>query len=285
MRSIKKLFLFLTYVWLRLDPILRITFGRNWLPRYEFMASIFGEKASEEFLQGRVEIVKAREKEKAACILPSDVDKQVSLFLKVNLNTKKGRQERTEIIGILTNWALDPDINAQNIDSHKTRSNIVNSLLGSIFQNSLIDEMELSLTGLKKIVFSRVTYLGSKGEPSPIVHDAIISGVGRILRTHFDEVARLREEKLEELTKIKLIKEIKKDDQNTGSLAFSGSTKHRNQYCNKFPLPTETTKMLLDILMHYQYSAWPESRNTAIKLIDIMEKRLGFKLKDSIKDY
>lgn len=284
MRSIKKFFLFITYIWLRIDPILRLAFGRNWTPRYEFMASIFGEETADNFLQNRVKIVKAREAEKAPYILPSNVNKKVDKFLKIDLNLKKSQEERKEILETLIFWALDPNINQQNIDSYKTRSTIVGSLLGMIFQNCLADEVEIILSGLKKIVFSRVTYLGSKGEPSPIVHDTIITGVGRILTSHFDELVRIREEKLEELTRIKLIKEIKKDSESTGSLAFSGSTKKDDQYRNKFPLPSKTTKMLLDVLKHYQYSAWPESRKTAKKLIERMEKRLGFKLEESIKE-
>ncbi|MFH1959288.1 MAG: hypothetical protein ABIJ22_03110 [Patescibacteria group bacterium] len=282
MNSIKKLLLFIIYVWLRFDPVIRLAFKGNWTPRYEFMASIFGEKAADDFLQKRVKIVKARKKKQAPYILPSSIDKQVSLFLKTDLDTKKGREKRKEVLSTLVHWALDPDINQQNIDSYKTRSAIVDSLLGTVLQNCLADEVTIILSSLKKIVFSRVTYLGSKGEPSPVVHDTIIFGVGKILSTHFDEVVKMREAKLEELTRIQLIKEIKKNDQGTGSLAFSGSTKKYDQYHNKFPLPAKTTKMLLDILKHYRYSAWPESRKTAQKLIEKMETKLGFKLEESI---
>lgn len=284
MNLIKKLLLLITYIWLRFDPILKIAFKKNWTPRYEFMASIFGEKTAGNFLKERVKIVKARKKKQALHVLPSTVDKQVTLFLKTDLNRKKGREEREKNLNTLIFWALDPDINRQNIDSYKTRSAIVNSLLGAIFQNCLADEMEIILSGLKKIVFSRVTYLGSKGEPSPIVHDAIVSGVSKILSTHFDEIVRMREEKLEELTRIKLIREIKSENQHTGSLAFSGSTKRQSQYHNKFPLEGKTAKMLLDILKHYQYSAWPESRKITQKLIKKMEKKLGFRLEESIGD-
>ena len=281
-KNLTKSFIFLTYAWLRFDPILRLAFGNNWTPRYEFMASIFGEEEAEQFLKSRVELIKARDKKLAPYILPSNVDKKTIEFLKTKQDSKAGLKKRQQIIETLIFWALDPDINQQNIESYKTRSAIIDSLLGVIFQNSLADETEQILAGIKEIVFSRVTYLGAKGEPSPAVHDVIISGVGRILNTHFGEVVRLREERLEELTKIKLIKEIKKEDGGTGSLAFSGGHRKDDPYRHKFPLPSKEAKMLLKILKHYQYSAWPDSRETAIKLIKSMEKKLGFDLEENL---
>lgn len=276
----KKIFLFFAYAWLRFDPVINLAFGKKWTPRYEFMVSLFGEKDTENFLKNRVKLIKTKNKKMAPYILPSDIDKKIVSFLKINQDTKIGLKKRQEIIKKLIFWALDPEINTQNIESYKTRSEIVKSLLGVIFQNSLADETKQILTGIKKIVFSRVTYLGSKGEPSPMVHNTIIAGVGRVLNTHFGEVVRLRNEKLEDLTKIKIIKEIKNDDKGTGSLAFSGTHRKNDPYRNKFPLPQKKAIMLISILKHYQYSAWPESRETAIKLIKTMESKLGFELKE-----
>ncbi len=247
------------------------------------MASIFGETDSENFLKGRVKLVKAKNKKMAPYILPSDVDKKVIKFLEINQDTKTGLKKRQQIIETLIFWALDPEINAQNIESYETRSEIIKSLLGVIFQNSLADETEQILSGIKKIVFSRVTYLGVKGEPSPFVHDTVISGVGRVLNIHFGEIVRLRNEKLENLTKIKLIKEIKDHEGGTGSLAFSGGYIKDDPYRHKFPLPQKRANMLISILKHYQYSAWPESRKTAIELIKIMENKLGFKLDEKLE--
>jgi hypothetical protein len=277
----KKIFLFLIYAWLRFDPIIRLAFGKSWTPRYEFMASLFGEADTESFLEHRVKLVKARDRKAAPYILPSNIDEEITKFLKINQDTKTGLKKRKQIIKKLISWAIDPDINAQNIESYKTRSEIAKSLLGVIFQNSLADESELILSGIKKIVFSRITYLGSKGEPSPIVHNTIIAGVGRVLNTHFSEVVRLRNEKLEDLTKIKIIKEIKNDEKGTGSLAFSGTHRKDDPYRHKFPLAQKKARMLISILKHYQYSAWPESRETAIELIKMMESKLGFDLEEN----
>ena len=152
-----------------------------------------------------------------------------------------------------------------------------------MFQNSLASELETILTGLQKIVFSRITYLGIKGEPSPIVHDTIIAGIGRILTSHFNEVIRLRNEQLDKLTKIKMIKEIQKAKKDTGSLAFSGDAVSKNDdFRNKFPLENSQSKKLLKILNHYQFSAWPESRDKAIELKSSMEKQLGFSLEEGL---
>ena len=277
----KNAFIFLIYAWLRFDPIIRLAFGKRWTPRYEFMASLFGEKDAENFLKNRVKIVKARDKKSAPYVTPSNVDEKITQFLKINQDTKTGLKKRQQIIKKLIFWALDPEINAQNIESYKTRSNIVKALLGVIFQNSLADENEQILSGIKKIVFSRTTYIGSKGEPSPIVHNTLIDGVGRVLNTHFGEVVRLRNEKLEDLTKIKIIKEIKNDEKGTGSLAFSGAHRKDDPYRHKFPLPNRRANMLIRVLKHYQYSAWPESRETAIELIKNMESKLGFDLEES----
>lgn len=281
-KAIKYIFLFIVYIWLRFDPIIRLAFGKNWTPRFEFMSSIFGKADAESFLKKRVKLVKQRKKKPAPQILPSNVKTEVQEFIKTNPETKTGRTTRHRIIKKLIFWTLDPEINAQNMDSNKTRSQIIKSLLGNIFQNSLADETEQILIGLKKIVFSRVTYLGARGEPSPEVHDVIIDGVGRILNMHFGEEARIRDHNLQELTKVRLIKEIKKsDEKGTGSLAFSGGHRQNDLYRHKFPLPPETVQMLTSILKHYQFSSWPDSRETATRLIKRMENKLGFELEQN----
>ena len=278
MNPIKYILIFATYLWLRFDPILRITFKNDWTPRYEFLASIFGEKDAERFLEHRVKLVKARNKVLAPVIHYSQVEKLTTKFLNTNPETKAGREQRLAIINQLTFWALNPEINRANIDSYKTRHTIVNSLLNQMFHNGLISEINLILESLRKIVFSRVTYLGAKGEISPIVHDAILSGTAIILASHLDEIIRLRDEKLDKLTKVKLIKEINKSKGQTGSLAFSGEAHKDDDFKNKYPLPDYQAKLLWKILTHYQCSAWPESREKANSLIESFQKKLGFSL-------
>ena len=73
----KNAFIFLIYAWLRFDPIIRLAFGKRWTPRYEFMASLFGEKDAENFLKNRVKIVKARDKKSAPYVTPSNVDEKI----------------------------------------------------------------------------------------------------------------------------------------------------------------------------------------------------------------
>lgn len=283
MKPLKYGLMFLTYVWLRLDPVLRLAFGRGWAPRYEFMASLFGEEDAEKFLAHRVKLVAARNKKLPPAILPSQVVKLTNEFIQQKIDTTKGRLKRQEIINTLLFWALDPEINQFNIESYQTRSAIVDNLLSVIFNNALIDEADTVLEGLRKIVFSRITYLGAKGEPSPVVHDVIISGVGRLLTSHFYEIIRLRDEKLDKLTKIKLIKEIQKSKGTTGSLAFSAEPKLKDELQHKFPLPDKTAAMLYRILEHYLYSAWPDSREKTEKLLADMKKQLGFSPEEFLK--
>jgi len=266
----------LAYLWLRFDLILYITFRKDWTPRYEFLASIFGEDDAEKFLTHRINLVKARNKILPPIILSSDVDKKITEFLTIKPVAKLNKTQRLAILDQLIFWAVDQEINRFNIDSYKSRSAIVDGLLNPIFQNSLISEINFILDGLKKIVFSRITYLGSKGEPSPIVHNVILSGAARILTSHFNEVVRLRDEKLDKLTKIKLIKEINQSKGETGSLAFSADPKVDEDFQNKYPLPHYQAKLLWKILTHYRFSAWPESREKATKLIDNFHKQLGF---------
>lgn len=269
------------YLWLRFDPIIFITFRKDWHPRYDFMANIFGEADTDKFFIQRGKLV-ARRRKRNTPILPSNVNKLVDQFLITSANTNKGRQQRIKIIEKLLFWATDSEINRTNINSYQTRTTIVDALLGSVFQNALIPETDLILENFNLIVFSRITYLGSKGEQSPIVHDAIISGVGRVLTSHFNELTRLRDEKLEKLTVIKMIKEIQKAKKDTGSLAFSAEiTKEDDPYKNKYPLSNQQAKSLFKILKHYQFSAWPDSRAEAKKLLESMEKQLGFDLEES----
>lgn len=278
MNPLKYFFMLMTYLWLRFDPILYLTFRKDWTSRYEFLASVFGETDAEKFLEHRVKLVKARNKKLPPMILTHNVDQQTEEFLKINPKTKIGQQKRLGIINQLLFWALDQEINEFNIDSYRSRAVIIQVLTGTIFQNGLISEINVILNGLKEIVFSRITYLGAKGEPSPIVHDAIIAGTARILTAHINELIRIRDEKLDKLTKVKLIKEIQKTKGGTGSLAFSAHVRTDDNFKNKYPLPKYQAKLLWHILDHYRYSSWFESREKTKKIIIWLEKQLGFPL-------
>jgi len=276
MNPLKYVLMLLAYLWLRFDPILYMTFRKDWTPRYEFLANIFGEIAAEKFLAHRVDLVKARNKILPPIVLSADVDKKITEFLTTKPLAQPNKTKRLEIINRLIFWAVDPEINRFNIDSYKSRSAIVDALLNPIFQNSLAGEINCILDGLKTIVFSRVTYLGSKGEPSPIVHNVILSGAARILTSHFNELVRLRDEKLDKLTKVRLIKEINQAKGETGSLAFSAEPRIEEDFQARYPLPNYQAKLLWKILTHYRFSAWPESREKAAKLINSFHKQLGF---------
>lgn len=276
MNPLKYVLLLITYLWLRFDPILYMTFRKDWTPRYEFLASIFGETDADKFLIHRVNLVKARNKILPPVILTADVDNRITEFLKIKPSVKINKNKRLAIIDQLIFWAVDPEINRFNIDSYKSRSAIVDGLLNPIFQNSLTSEINCILDGLKQIVFSRVTYLGSKGEPSPVVHNVILSDAARILTFHFNELVRLRDEKLDKMIKVKLIKEIQKSKSETGSLAFSAEPRIEEDFQARYPLPRYQAKLLWKILTHYRFSAWPESREKATKLIDNFHKQLGF---------
>ncbi len=278
MNPLKYFFMLLTYLWLRFDPILALTFKKDWTSRYEFLAGVFGEHDAEKFLEHRVQLVKARNKKLPPLILTRNIDQQTEAFLKISPKTKIGQEKRLSIINKLLFWALDREINEFNIDSYRSRSAIVQVLTGLFFQNGLIPEINLILNGLKKIVFSRVTYLGAKGEPSPIVHDAIIAGTARILTAHINELIRIRDEKLDKLTKVKLIKEIQKTKGGTGSLAFSAHVRTDDDFKNKYPLPQYQAKLLWLILDHYRFSSWFESREKTKKIICGLEKQFGFPL-------
>jgi len=283
-RALKKFFMLWAYLWLRFDPIIRITFRDNWEPRADFMKITFGEEDTREFLKQRGKKVKTRDKQLAPIILPSHADKKVTEFLKQKVTTKAGKLKRKQIIDQLIFWATDKDINRHNIESYRTRSAIVENLLTAMFLNSLLQEGKTILEGLRKIVFSRTTYLGSKGEPSPIVHDVIIRNVGRLLALNFEELIRLRDEKLEKMTKIKIIKEIQKTKAETGSFAFSGLTPDKyDEYRHKFPLEQDQADLLIKIIQHYRFSAWPDSRQRAEELIENNEKQLGFSLEEYLK--
>lgn len=280
---IKYIFLFIIYLWLRFDLVLRLAFGNNWKPRFDFMAQLFGEKDADKFLAHRVNLLVERNKAQIPIILPSDVGRLTRQFLKIKPTTKSGRIARKAIIRKLIFWMINPEINKENVDSYKTRSVIVDSLLNVIFNNSLYAESELILNNLSDIVFSRVTYIGKKGEPSPIVHDVILSAVGQLLTRHFSEIIRLRDQRLDKLTTIQLIKELNKGKGGTGSLAFSGEiSKHNNQFRHKFPLSSHHAYLLYNILEHYTFSAWPDSREKAINVVNNLESQLKIKLKSLI---
>ena len=273
--------MFWAYLWLRFDPVIRLTFKDSWGPRADFMKIVFGEDDTYQFLKDRGKKLKARNKKFPPIILPSHVSKKVDQFLSLSVTTRPGKQQRIKIINQLIFWATDKDINQYNIESYRTRSAIVRSLLINMFLNSLHQEGKLVLEGLNKIVFSRTTYLGTKGEPSPVVHDVIIQNVGRLLALQFEALIRQRDERMEKMTKIKLIKEIQEAKKDTGSFAFSGLTSDQDdQYRQKFPLDQNQADLLIKIIHHYRFSAWPDSRQRAEELINSIEKKLGFSLAD-----
>lgn len=283
MNPVKYFFMLVIYIWLRFDLVLRLAFGRNWKPRYEFMAQIFGEEDAERFLSHRVSLAIERHKPQVPIILPSDVYRLTRKFIKTRPTTKTGLNERQAIINKLIFWATDAEINKENVDSHKTRSAIVEALLNTIFHNSLYEESELILNSLNAIVFSRITYIGRKGEPSPIVHDVILSGVALLLVRHFAEIVRLRDQRIDKLTTVQLIRELNKAKGGTGSLAFSGEMSHRrDEYRHKFPLSSHHVFLLYKILEHYTFSAWPESREKAISVVNNLESQLKTNLKSLI---
>ena len=280
---LKYFFLLLAYLWLRFDLLLRIAFGNNWKSRFEFMAQLFGEEDAERFLAHRVNLFLKRSLPQTPIILPSDVAKLTRGFIKQRVTSKNGRQRRRKIIKQLIFWATDPEINKENVDSYSTRSAIIQTLLNVIFHNSLYEESELILNSLQSIVFSRVTYIGHKGEPSPVVHDVILSAVSQLLVRHFSEIVRLRDQRIDKLTTIQLIKELNKSKGGTGSLAFSGEIGHKHdEYRHKFPLSPRHVFLLYRILEHYTFSAWPDSREKAISVVNNLESQLKTDLKSLI---
>src|SRR3990172_2769255 len=153
MNPIKYPFLWLTYAWLRFDPVLWITFKHDWKPRYDFMAALFGDEDTTKFLDHRVKLVKERNKPQVPIILPSKVGREVTHFFKAEVTTKEGREKRLEIVKRLIFWCTDEEINQVNIDSYRTRMSIIEALFNQMFQNSLAAESELIMASLKEIVF------------------------------------------------------------------------------------------------------------------------------------
>jgi hypothetical protein len=238
---------------------------------------MFGEKDTKDFLDKRVKLVEERKKARAPLILPSQIDKEVKQFFSTSVASKTGRAKRLKMIKNLIFWGTDLEINKQNIDSYKTRSHIIESMLNVMFQNSLAEESDLIISSLKNFVFSREIDTGSRGELSPEVHQQLIKSVGRLLAAHLNEVERISHQNLDKMTKIQLIKELQKAKKDTGSLAFSGNVvKKDDQFKHKFPLTDNHVELLKSILRHFRYSGWPESRERAEELIASLHDHLGF---------
>lgn len=247
------------------------------------MTQLFGKEDAEKFLAHRVNLSLKRSQPQIPIILPSHVTKLTKQFLKHKVTTKAGRKDRIDIINKLIFWATDPEINKENVDSYQTRSAIIEALLNVIFHNSLFEESELILNSLQPVVFSRITYIGYKGEPSPVVHDVILTAVSRLLVRHFSEIIRLRDQRIDKLTTIQLIKELNKAKGGTGSLAFSGEVGHRqDEYRHKFPLSPHHVYLLYRVLEHYTFSAWPDSREKALSVVKNLESQLKTDLKSLI---
>lgn len=248
----------LVAAWLKYDPFVRLVAKDNDRARYDAMLAMAGEKPAQKFFG-----VRKKYQPLPKLIFPSDVRRREQEFL-------DDPDKRTRIIRELIYWGRDEYLNTENIDSHLTRLQIIQALLGIMFLNSDSAQERLIIDGLKVLVLSRETSLGKTGEQSPLVHQEIIDRVAEILRYNEMVLKNKIQAQSEKVLRAQLLKTIQGLKESTHRSAYyvADDQKRRPKtVAERFPLNSETEAGLLDIVRHYTYSVWPEIKSQAQSLL------------------
>ncbi len=244
--------------WLKHDPFVKLISKDNETIHHDVMLALAGEKAAKRFYK-HIRNLKPRPK----LVYPRDVREKEQDFL-------DKPQHRTRIVRELVYWGTDEYLNSENPDSHSTRMQIVNSLLGPILINSSPEQEKLIIDGLKVIIITRRTSLGKNGETSPLVHQEILDTVCDLLRynqivkenlaLHHTHVAMRSQ-------LIKTIQNLKERSHHSAYYVADDRIRRQRSIAEKFPLKDATYRGLIEIVRHYTFSAWPDFRTKAQDLL------------------
>lgn len=246
--------------WLKHDPFVRLIAKNDDQVRYSAMMAMLGERAAKNYYQKLKKYNPG-----PSLIYPSHIREKEQEFLK---HPKKHEL----IIRQLVAWGTDKYLNSQNIESHKTRAQIIHALLGTLFLNATEKEETLIIDAIKVLVISKGTHIGKRGEQSPFVHQEILQKVCDIL--YFDRlrIQGKKDQQQELAMKAVLIKNIQEmKDRHSAYYANSRQLKPRKLVNLKFPLKPKTKIGLIKIVRHYTCSSDPKVRqhaNTTLKTIE-----------------
>lgn len=244
-------------LWLKHDPFIKLVAGPNEEIRRDAMLALLGDQAARRYLKNSKFIP-------TPIIHPRQIRAKEDEFLNFP-------EKRIEIIHQLVRWGSDPKINEENPDSHKTRVQIIHSLLGPLFLNSDESAERLIIQGLKVLVVTKTTNLGTTGEISPLVHHEILQKTSELLRYHHAVVTNQIKNHTETVIRAQLMKTIqglKERGHRSAYYVADDQATRKKLIASKFPLAKDTYQGLLDIARHYTFSAWPEFRTKAQQLLE-----------------
>jgi len=250
--------------WLKYDPLISIVVKNDDEVRRDVMLNLLGPKAAVEHF-GKF----PPRKPGMGTIYPQTVREVVNQ----SLNDSK---ERTELIKKLVYWATDPEINGLYIDSHLSRIQIVNSLLGPIFFNSNANQEDLICKGLKYLLVKKQTSIGKPGEQSYEVHDVLLGKIIEILVHNQKVIINKAVKEAEEKMRVHLLRQIQElrgERATTVTYGLDLKVKVSKIVKEKFPLRSETVQHFEEMLEFYAHSSWPtfsiEAQDAKKKLLEI----------------
>ncbi len=244
-------------LWLKHDPFVKIVAGGNEEIRRDAMLALLGEKAAKRYIKG------AHVFTQTPMVYPRDVRREETEFL-------QSPDKRDKIIHELIHWGSNVKINQENPESHKTRVQIVHSLLGPLFLNSNSEQEKLLIEGLKVLVVTKTTSMGRTGEISPLVHEEILKKIGEILRYNWELLTNKHKSYTETVARAQLLKTIQslKDRKHRSAYYVADDQANRRRLLEaKFPLKSNTYNGLIEIARHYLFSAWGNFRSQAKNLL------------------
>jgi len=249
-------------LWLKHDPFIKIVAGDNHEIRRDAMLALLGENAAQRYMQ------RSKMTLPTPIVHPSHVRQKADEFL-------EDPQKRSRIIHQLVHWGSDTKINQENPDSHKTRMQIIHSLMGPLFLNSSPEQEKLIIEGLKVLVVTKTTSLGKTGEISPLVHHEILEKVSELLRYHYALITNQQKSHTEAIIRAHLLKSIqglKETGHRSAYYVADDQARRKRLIAEKFPLKPDTYQGLLEIARHYTFSANTDFRRSSQKLLqDIKE--------------
>lgn len=248
----------LVAAWLKYDPFVKLVAKDDNTIRYEAMLAMAGEKAAKKFFGTAQKYNPPPE-----LIYPRHVREKEAQFL-------EEPDKRTHIVRELVYWGRDEYLNQENPESHVSRVQIIQSLLGPLFVSANESQEKLIVDGVKVLVVSRETGGSKSGEQSPLVHQEILAKVGEILRYDLLVQKNKADDHAQKAIRAHLIKTIQGLKETTHRSAYylaDDSGKRRRAIASKFPLRQETRVGLIDIVRHYSFSASPQINQPATRLL------------------
>lgn len=238
--------------WLKYDPFVNLVVRSDDRTRRDVMLNLLGPGAAIRHFGKFPQL-----KPEAGPIYPETVRNTVDASV-------QDPKKRSMLIKKLIFWASNPGVNNRYLDSHRTRVQIVSSLLGQVFFNSTPIQEDMTLKGLQYLLADKPA-IKVAGEKSYEVNEMLLTRVIDLLVHNQKAILNKAISEVEEKMRVHLLRQIQDLRGVRHAIPAFEDTKftYRQIPKEKFPLRHETSRQLEEILEFYEESEWPELRARA----------------------